>query len=304
MRTYRVSSFAKVNLGLTIEGRYEDGFHALSTVMQVVTLADVLTFTFDQAQTSGIRIHAQHAQIPKDQSNLIHRAAEAFSPELSFDVDLDKRIPLGAGLGGGSSNAASTLAVLARDKAQMPPDQLPDWRQRCLALGADVPFFIHGGTQHARGRGEQLAPLSYSGPYFVILLCPPVHAETGRVYRAYDEMMERTDPGGIGMEEVAKALATGELDTIWPDLRNDLEVPLFKCYPVLKDWREWFGRAVGRVPKLTGSGASYFVIDADAERAQWQMSRLKERLPDDDAQLLGARFRSGPGWQIDEMEEL
>ena len=106
------------------------------------------------------------------------------------------------------------------------------------------------------------------------------------------------------MEEVAAALAAGELGAIWQDLRNDLEAPAIKCYPVLDDWREWFRRETGQVPKMTGSGASYFIIDDDEERTQWQLNRLNKRLPDDEAHLLSVRFRSGPGWQIDEMEVL
>src|SRR5213592_3595452 len=150
----RVASHAKINWSLRIIGKRADGFHDLETVFQTISLHDTLTFT----PSGKLSLTCDDPSIAVDETNLVMRAARAAgAPPVA--IHLEKRIPAGGGLGGGSSNAATTLVTLAKMFAiDAPLDRI------ALELGSDVPFFLVGGRAHATGRGEVLTPLADLGP--------------------------------------------------------------------------------------------------------------------------------------------
>ena len=163
---------AKINLVLEILGRRDDGFHALETVFQTLELADEVAV--EVRPGDGIGLVVEGADLPAGPENLAWRAAAAYTarhPIGRVAIHLRKRVPHGAGLGGGSSDAAAVLRALAR----LDPDPLPatDLAVIALALGSDVPFFLVGGTAHALGRGEELTPLPDAADQVVTILKPP-----------------------------------------------------------------------------------------------------------------------------------
>ncbi len=208
---------AKLTLSLRIVGVRHDGYHLLYAEMVTIGLADTLEFSDgdDLEVVSG-------PAVPADDSNLIRRALSAIGRTAS--VRLHKRIPMGAGLGGGSADAAAVLRWAGVGDLSV-----------AAGLGADVPFCLVGGRAKVRGVGEVVEPLPFA-PRIFTLLTPPLVVSTPAVYRAWDEM------GGPA--------AQGP---------NDLEPAALRVEPRLAEWRDRLGEATGQTPALAGSGSTWFV---------------------------------------------
>lgn len=242
---------AKLNLFLHITGRRADGYHELQTVFQFLDFGDTLSF---EVRGDGA-IHRANAVAGVDaEQDLAVRAARALQREtgcrLGCEIRVDKRIPLGGGLGGGSSDAATTLVALNRLwQTQLPPDRLA---QIGLALGADIPVFVHGRAAWAEGIGERLAPVSPAEPWYLVVT-PACAVNTREMYA--DPLLPRATPR-VAWDDFAAGRT-----------RNDFEPVVRRRYaPVAAalDWARRFGRA-----RLSGSGASVFVdFPAQGEAAR------------------------------------
>ena len=210
---------AKVNLTLLVSARRGDGYHDVSTVMQTVDLGDTLTLT---GEGRGLTLTCTDPAVPADDSNLVLRAARLFFAEAGLPVPdlhfrLEKRIPSQAGLGGGSSNAASALLALRTLYAPA----LSDEKLECMAarLGSDVPFFIRGGTMHCTGRGERIAPLPPLTAGWFVIVKPPEGFSTPAMYRRLDELPpEPARPDGM-----TAALESGDIRAVAAALYNSFE---------------------------------------------------------------------------------
>lgn len=219
-----VRAHAKLTRTLRITGVRDDGYHLLDAEMVSVDLCDTLTF----AEGDGIEVLGAAADVPVDESNLVRRALRAVGR--TAHVTIDKQIPAGAGLGGGSTDAAAVLRWAGR-RADDPSDLA-----LAASLGADVPFCLRGGRARVRGVGEALEPLPHE-PRTFTLLTPPLHCSTVAVYRAWDRLGGPTGhPSG-----------------------NDLEPAALAVEPRLGEWRDRLAAATGRTPALAGSGATWFV---------------------------------------------
>jgi 4-diphosphocytidyl-2-C-methyl-D-erythritol kinase len=248
----RVPAFAKLNLSLRILYKRPDGFHELRSVFQTISLADEIRFRFRRARRTEIRLDG-NVDIP---DNLIVRAARLCLDELRIsaviDCLLDKRIPMGAGLGGGSSDAATVLTTLPR----LAGKRIPLKRLMLLAaqLGSDVPFFLLGGTAVVMGRGEELYPLSDLRARHVLVVSPDVHVSTPEAYRA---LSVRLTP-----ESVQPKLANFQAG-LWNGAApavNDFEAVVFEQHPRLKSIRNKLLRAGAASALMTGSGSSLFAV--------------------------------------------
>ena len=212
---------AKLTRSLRITGVRSDGLHLIDAEMVTIDLVDELTF----GEGDGLELVGAAPDVPVDASNLVRRALHAVGR--SAQVRLEKRIPSGAGLGGGSSDAAAVLRWAGCSDLDL-----------AATLGADVPFCVVGGRARVRGIGEQVEPLAALELAFT-LLTPPVHCSTAAVYRAWDDLGGRTASGP-----------------------NDLEPAALVVAPELARWRDRLEEATGEVPVLAGSGSTWFVPGA------------------------------------------
>ena len=210
---------AKLTLSLRVTGVRADGYHLLDAEMVSVDLCDTLTF----ADGDGLVIAGLH--IPADGDNLVTKALRAVGR--AAHVTLDKQIPAGAGLGGGSSDAAAVLRWAGVDDNEL-----------AVRLGGDVPFCVRGGRARVTGIGEILEPLPYVEATYT-LLTPPLHVSTPAVYRAWDDLGGPTADGP-----------------------NDLEPAALQVCPELAAYRDQLGDATGLTPVLAGSGSTWFVEGA------------------------------------------
>jgi 4-diphosphocytidyl-2-C-methyl-D-erythritol kinase len=254
---------AKVNLYLRVVGRRPDGYHDLVTVMQPLTLADELTISLGGA---GIRLECDAPDLPCGPENLVWRAAARFQEEtgqkLGMLLSLRKRIPVAAGLGGGSSDAAGTLLAL-NDLAGGPLERA---RLHHLAslLGADVPFFLERVPGVGRGIGTQLSPLDLP-PYWYLLLNPGVPLSTRWVY-------ENLDLAGL-----SEAPETETWDPKHPEnwVRNDLGAVAIKRFPELAALLTGLRDAGAWTQGISGSGPTLFGLFLSRDAAQQAGLRLR-----------------------------
>ncbi len=265
--TTTIPAYAKINWTLEVLGRRPDGYHEVRTVLQTVSLFDRLTFS--EAE-SGVHLTCEAPGVPLDDSNLIVRAARLILSASGVDrgirIHLEKHIPMAAGLGGGSSNAAVTLLTLER----LWSTDLGPARLRALAasLGADVPFFLFGGTALGIGRGDEVYQLDDISFGSMLLVNPRVAVATADAYRGLPVELTLpyvADMMPFSLEAARRGLSApmGVLDS----LRNDLEPSVLAAYPRLGEIRTRM-RASGAVATMmSGSGSTFFALfDSDAAR--------------------------------------
>ena len=272
---------AKVNLGLKVLGRRADGFHELRTVFQTVSLADRLTVSYVPRGRGGVEIRCDDAALANN-DNLAARAARdllaAGSWRGGVRVDLTKQIPQGAGLGGGSSDAAAVLLALRRLLRPAPDARL--LFDVAAALGSDVPFFLVGGTAVGVGRGEEVYPLPELPRRWMVIWAPEVKVATADAYRALARRRPRLTPGdrlniirvfgsGICVSELGEAQdLTGDLSRIF---ENDFEEVIFQQFPQIEKAKNRLVQLGASQAMLSGSGSAVFGLFPDrthAEKAQ------------------------------------
>lgn len=246
--TITIKSPAKINRFLHIIGRRDDGYHLLQTLFQFLDIADSLTFELRQ-DDKIVLLPENSCGVPTEE-NLIYRAAKALQSKTDskqgITIVLDKQLPLGGGLGGGSSNAATTLVTLNHLwECNLPQSTLMTLG---LRLGADIPVFIGGHTAFGEGVGEKLTPISLPEEWAILLL-PDCHVSTPKMY-AHFELTRDTPAFRIG------ALAKAEIQRTLGSFKNDFESVVRKTYPKVDEAMKWlsnFGEA-----RLSGSGACVF----------------------------------------------
>lgn len=234
MRELTVPSCAKINWSLRILGRRADGYHDLETIFQAISLCDEMTFR----ESERLSLTCDDPSVPADDTNLVIRAAQALgSPPVA--IELKKRIPAGGGLGGGSSNAATTLkaldAMFAMERTDLP--------ELALSLGSDVPFFLLGGTAYATGRGEVLTPMAAQPGIPLLLLLPEDRVVTKEAFAR----VERYSP------ELGIASYRG-----FESYRNDFEEPVFALLPQLALLKQRLLDAGAVWAAMSGSGSAVF----------------------------------------------
>jgi 4-diphosphocytidyl-2-C-methyl-D-erythritol kinase len=251
---------AKLNLSLRVVGQRPDGFHDIDTLMvKLPGLADEITIV----SSNEFSFSCSDPELPTDNRNLVVKAVEALSKksgqDLPFQIHLEKHIPHGAGLGGGSSNAATTLLALNNQlNNPLPAEEL---HSLATELGSDVPFFLMGGTVAAGGRGEQLVPLPDTGEQQTLVLLYPNFALRSRDAYALGQW-DNCDEEGLltgdtldtTMQRLFRALDPKE--DSWPLLENDFENALFTHYPILVKAKSALESAGCKRVMLCGSGST------------------------------------------------
>ncbi len=258
---------AKVNLGLAVTGRRPDGYHELHTIFATLDLADRVALA---KRGRGISLSVSGPYpLPEGRENLAFRAAEAYLAAAGgpggVEIRLEKAVPPGAGLGGGSADAAAVLRGLAR----LYPAPV-DLAALARKLGADVPFLLMGGLAEARGVGEELRPLTPLRAHLV-LIKPPIQAPTARVYAALT-------PQDFGPAlEVAAILAALKAG-LPPPWRNDLEKAAFRLFPELAELKRRLTER-GHAALMSGSGSAFLIPVKGRDEAKMLAEELERRFP-------------------------
>jgi len=265
MRSISLPSFAKINLDLRVLGTRADGYHDLRTVFQSLALFDNVTVS---VRRGPLAVTCDEPDIPTDQRNLVWKAASLLhrvatgkqSAPAGIAIDLRKRVPSEAGLGGGSSNAAMTL--LALNKLWKLDLDLASLTRIGARLGADVPYFLVGGTALGLGRGDDIYPLADMPPVHVVILRPGFGVATSDAYTWFDEELRRA----------AKEPAPRVVPPGWPawstTLRNDLEIPVVRHHPAIGRIKQSLVDAGAAFAAMSGSGSAVFGLFERADAAR------------------------------------
>jgi 4-diphosphocytidyl-2-C-methyl-D-erythritol kinase len=272
-RTLVLRPPAKINLTLHVGPRRADGFHDVRTLMQSIALSDTLSLT---GRSGPFSLNVRGPGVPADRENLVWRAADLLwrtsgrtGDPRDVHVHLEKSIPPAAGLGGGSADAAAALIGLNIVWNLRRPR--PDLVRLAADLGSDVPFFLQGGTTLCAGRGEEIYPVDDVARLGVVLVKPSVGVAAADAYRWLDE---DRDAGPVAAEPGRIALDVG-----WPagpvEVRNDLQGPVAKRHPVVREIIDACRQAGARVAAMTGSGSAVFAVFSEpaAKRAVARLRR-------------------------------
>jgi len=273
------ASFCKVNLLLNILGKRPDGFHELETVMQPVKLQDELSF---ERGGSGVELKCDDGSLPVDGRNLVARAANTFLTEAKIHegvrISLRKRIPVAAGLGGGSGNAATTL--LALNELFGHALEQKDLHRLAASLGSDVPFFLQDGPALATGRGEiikaqEAFPVLRGG--HLILVHPGFGISTPWAYGQLAQFPEALHGKAGRAQRLIVLLQGNDLRAACREFYNSLEAPALRKYPLLEIFQEFFREQGAAGALMSGSGSSTFAVFDSAESARRVLEAFRGR---------------------------
>lgn len=265
---------AKANITLLIAGKRADGYHELATVFAPLALADRISVR--RSAAPAIRVGITGADLPNDKNNLAFRAAAAVCAAadltFGFDIQLEKNIPLGAGLGGGSSDAAAVLKATNKlAGSPLNPDQL--WRLG-RALGADVPFFLASGWALATGRGEFLTRLRGPAGVPFLVVAPAAAVSTAEVYAAVETGDYSRDADSLW---ALLARLGDPVGAWWPLGVNNLEAAATRAFPLLAHLKTLLAETGFSAARLTGSGGAFLVPAPEREAAEKAAAAFRSR---------------------------
>ena len=277
MRSLSLRSYAKLNLFLQVINKRPDGYHNLVTLFERIDLFDDLELTLNP--TGDIRVFCDHPDVPTDSRNLVFKAAQLLKDDFALQEGVDfvikKRIPVAAGLAGGSSNAATALLGLSRLW------KLDLTRRELLAcartLGSDVPFFIYDCSWAiGTGRGDRIKPLILDTKLWHILIVPSIKMYTKEVFEAVNlELTKTNDDVNI----FTRSLKKSDISVIGGLLRNDLESPIIKLAPDLRKFKDHMMTLNTQGVSFSGSGPALFGLTADRQQAEEIKDILQKQYP-------------------------
>lgn len=272
MDEIKLKALAKINLGLDVVRRREDGYHEVRMVMQTIHLYDQLLI--QKSETPGIKIHSNLSFLPVNENNLVYKAGKLLMDEFDIhtgvSVELNKRIPVAAGMAGGSTDAAAMLYGM---------NQLfglklkrKDLMERGVQIGADVPYCIMRGTALAEGIGEKLSSLPPMVKCPVLIAKPAVSVSTKFVYQNL-KLNEQTPHPDI--DALITDIRNSDLDNICADMGNVLETVTIPNYPVIAQIKEQMLKSGAKASMMSGSGPTVFGLFGDEETARRARAEMK-----------------------------
>jgi 4-diphosphocytidyl-2-C-methyl-D-erythritol kinase len=266
---------AKINLYLRVVGRRADGYHELDSILMPVSLYDELALELRPAAMPAVTLRCDRPQLPPDDRNLAARAARRFMEEFglaySISIELRKRIPAGAGLGGGSSDAAAVFRAMAAllrvgDRARL--------NALALTLGADVPFFVDSRPARIAGIGERVTPLANPPQLELVIAAPPLEVSTAAIFGT----LQREQWSGPLVDPAAlSALAAGDIAQSM--LVNDLEAVAAARHPEILKLKAILKDCGARAAAMSGSGGAVFGLFGSRAAAEHGAARMRERAP-------------------------
>jgi 4-diphosphocytidyl-2-C-methyl-D-erythritol kinase len=265
----KIKSFAKINLGIEILGKRDDGYHEIQTLFQTIDFYDEIVFK--KREGDQVLLQGDVPGIPWGQENLIYQAAQRIREKVGIfyglEIHVHKRIPAGAGLGGGSSNAAMTLLAL---------NQLWDLRLNASEvleiardIGADVPYFLMGGLCLGTGRGDIISPLKDNRPYPCLLILPDFSSLTKDIYKSYQAVLT----SGHKESKIIEFLERRNFSL----LDNGLEETVFKRYPQLKTIKTLLYSLGAEMSQVSGTGSAVFGLFLDKKKAEEAIEEIRKK---------------------------
>ena len=275
MNEYRIKAYAKINLGLDVVRRLENGYHEVKMVMQTVGIYDVLDF---ERTDGGIVITTDSGELPTDENNLIYKAAklmmETYPISGGVKIHLEKHIPIAAGMAGGSTDAAAVLkglnALLQTGLSV---------RQMCRLgeqLGSDIPFCLIGGTCLATGRGEKIRRIEAMPEGYLVLVKPDFGISTPWAYAHFDPQAVQRRPD---VEAMRRAIRSGRLSAVGDEMVNLLEPAALSEYPILSTIKEELRRQGAAGVLMSGSGPTVYGLFERPEAAEAAAAVCREKYP-------------------------
>ena len=267
------NAYAKINLGLDVVRRLENGYHEVRMIMQTVGICDVLTL---ERTETGIVVTTDNGELPTDENNLIYKAAKLMMDKYHIRqgvrIHLEKHIPIAAGMAGGSTDAAATfIGMNELFECGAGEEEL---RELGVKVGADVPYCIMGGTALAEGIGEKLTRLPGPPQCFLLIAKPDINVSTKYVYEHLDAEGVEHHPDIDGM---IQAIADKDLRGIVERLENVLETVTVKKYPVIQEIKDTMLDAGAEGSLMSGSGPTVFGIFTEEEKAKAARKVLEEK---------------------------
>lgn len=275
MDSVNVYANAKINLALDIIGKRDDGYHELRTIMQTVTLRDKLTVR--KLYTNKIKLNSNVKWLPQDSRNLAYRAADIllskYKPDYGVLIEIDKQIPISAGLGGGSADAAA--ALLGVKKLFDLPVSMDMLAKIGASLGADVPFCLMKGTAFGEGIGDILTPLSPCPDVHIVIAKPPISVSTAEVFRQFCKEKITVRPN---INKMIADIERGDIKAVGAGLANVLEGVTAKEFVVIGRIKRimLINGSLGAL--MSGSGPSVFGLFENKSDAQTAMLQLRQEL--------------------------
>ena len=269
----KLRALAKINLGLDVLGRRENGYHDVRMVMQTIYLYDNVTLT--KTEEPGIQLQTNLFYLPVDEKNIAYKAAKLLMDEFQIKegvhITLDKHIPVAAGMAGGSSNAAAVLVGMNRLFRLGLSEQ--DLMERGVSLGADVPYCVMRGTVLAEGIGEILTPLAPLPKCYILVAKPAISVSTKTVYEKLEahEIEDHPDIDGVieGLEE-------GELKKVAESMGNVLERVTIEDYPIIQEIKDAMKEEGALNAMMSGSGPTVFGIFDDKMTAKKAQQKIRK----------------------------
>jgi 4-diphosphocytidyl-2-C-methyl-D-erythritol kinase len=259
----RLQAFAKINLGLHVVGKRPDGYHDIESIFHQINLNDELEMVQND---EGDVFTSDSSELVSDNSNLCVRAVHVLRDltgvHTGVEINLKKRIPIAAGLGGGSADAAAVLKGLKKLWTLDVTDE--DLETVSATLGSDVPFFLRGGTAYATGRGEKLRPFEVSIPYWILVVTPPIHVSTTWAYThlTIDEGLRRAN-----LPDLLRA-GMAQPGLLREKLRNEFEPVVFAAHPEVRRIKENLLDGGAQVALMSGSGSTIFGLFSEQGPAE------------------------------------
>lgn len=275
-----VKAYAKINLSLDVQDKLPDGYHNISTVMQSITLADLLSISVSPSESDSISLVCENCNdypdISWDEHNLIHKAASLMlsqtDKKYSINISIRKNIPSGAGLGGGSADAAATLNALNEMLSiGLSADAVSALGAK---LGADIPFCVVNGTRLCSGIGDIISTVPDAPALSVVILKPDVSISTREMYEHIDNICMPEDH--VSVFKTVTALSMASSDMLFNSLGNIFELPAFYLYPEVKALKDQLLQAGAGAALMSGSGSAVYGLFETEESAKKAFESLKD----------------------------
>lgn len=274
MQTLQLKARAKINLGLDVLRRLENGYHEVKMVMQTVDICDVLSF--ERLEEDCIKVSTNKEELPADESNLIYKAAKlmktAYGIEGGVSVKLEKNIPIAAGMAGGSTDAAATIHGM--DQLFGLGLSLEEKQKLGVKIGADVPYCLMGGTALSEGIGEVLTALPAVPLGYLVVAKPDINVSTKFVYENLHANSLTYHPDIDGMVD---SIRKGSLEGIAERMGNVLETVTTKHYPIIEEMKAFLRQQGAMNALMSGSGPTVFGIFKEEETAKKAYAAMCER---------------------------